>query len=117
MSTDKMTPTPWSIWEGNATFIISDTSSERNPFIAQATDIASSVRRWPENAKAIVSAINNTYGAGIDPEAVKDLRDALTELMRFKHAIRDYAAPALQFDGNLIRALDAAEAAIEKTKL
>lgn len=126
MSTDKMTPTPWSIWEDNAAFIISNTSSDRNPFIAQATDIASSVRRWPENAKAIVSAINNTYGAGINPEAVPELiKSAMALLAHDKKEglFDDYENHGdgfsldLQISAELRTILDSFKAAIEKAKL
>lgn len=37
------------------------------------------------NAKAIVTAVNNTYGKGINPEAVPDLLGALRTLLQVNH--------------------------------
>ena len=58
-----------------------------------------------ENAKAIVSAMNNTYGSGVNPIAVPDL---------LKAAI--WALNALEFVGEP-DASKALEAAIDKAKL
>lgn len=38
-------------------------------------------KNWEVDRSAIVSAINNTYGSGINPEAVPGLMDAIVELV------------------------------------
>lgn len=62
-------------------------------------------------AKAIVSAVNGTYGNGINPDAVPGLLKSLTDLA--------YAASFKGFTGGVLSSdiIEAAKAAIEKAKL
>lgn len=60
------------------------------------------------NAAAIVSAVNNTYGAGINPAAVPEMLEALKKVMAYfddDHLYTDSPTPKAVF------------AAIEKAKL
>lgn len=60
------------------------------------------------NASAIVSAVNNTYGAGINPDAVPELHRTLKNMCNyFEWLIKDPNFPAYK----------EAKAAIEKAKL
>jgi hypothetical protein len=73
----KMTPTPWEnddddrIIKGRPMHSDSGLQSEVIVKCTKASD-----------AEAIVSAINNTYGKGIKPEAVEEMYTALLELAK-----------------------------------
>jgi hypothetical protein len=67
MSENKMTPTPW--WEDDDNCIASG-SHESYITIAE-------VLTGLEDREAISKAVNNTYGCGVNPEAVPDLLEAL----------------------------------------
>lgn len=62
-----------------------------------------------ENSKAIVSAINNTYGASINPEAVKEMFQALAHVI--------YVETGVCTQGERRTAFERAKAAIEKATI
>lgn len=64
----------------------------------------------------IVSAINNTYGANINPEAVPELLNALKKLTSFEEDFKADREKALGYRYEL-SILTLAKAAIEKAKL
>jgi hypothetical protein len=86
MNDNKMSPAPWKIDGGFVTehdsyaCIIGSTISApiRETHIAE---VYSEDENETANAKAIVSAINNTYGKGIDPSSIPELLEALKDLM------------------------------------
>src|ERR1700743_465811 len=48
--------------------------------------------KWEANSEAIASAVNNTWGADINPEAVPDLLESLKEtLAQFKKIDKHYS--------------------------
>lgn len=59
------------------------------------------------NAKAIVKAVNNTYGKGIDPEAVPDMKEAL--ILAYKDYQNEGAESSIEYEQALIKALKKAE--------
>lgn len=75
MSELKMTPTPWKIdSEG-------DIYSPGHGANGCVTNSMSGYEISPSNAEAIVKAVNNTYGKGINPEFVGDLLTALENIL------------------------------------
>ena len=77
-----MTPTPWRFIEDGLplgwTDIVSDSLGQRPAYIGDAKTV---------DAAAIVSAVNATYGAGIAPEAVAGLVDALEMALRWTEEV------------------------------
>lgn len=63
------------------------------------------------NSEAIVMAVNSTYGAGINPESVKDIRDTLNAILNIQLNGGDLS------DLRHYDLLQEAKAAIEKAKL
>jgi hypothetical protein len=125
MIKNKMTPTPWVAggsfpYKGNEGYIFA--TSMRPEILVCKTfgsidENIAPVLEQIENSKAIVSAVNNTYGAGINPETVPELVEALHLLMSFseehpknKDTWWNRGAPSAE-------ALSKAKAAIEKAKL
>jgi hypothetical protein len=106
---NKMTPTPWKINESNERWVYSETPpADGGDIIFVAPNMPRSATRFKANASAIVSAINCTYGAGIDPEAVIDLLAALKGMMEpFSHI------GGVGYNDKL-KAMEAAKAAIKK---
>lgn len=107
MSTDKMTGYPWKA--GDAT------KSSTGIFIKDADGrpilrVYSYQGESPDNIERVTIAINNTYGAGINPEAVPELLQAVKELKQaFIRANKFYSK-----DHEI---LGLANAAIEKARL
>lgn len=77
-----MTPLPWRIKKFSAfnTNILGNGEWGRENDICEMSGTHSKSAQ-NTNAAAIVSAVNATYGSGIDPLAVKDLLDVLVALM------------------------------------
>jgi hypothetical protein len=73
----EITKGKWELSDGNDIFvkngdnltIIAEMDDKYNPF-------------WDVDALAICNAVNNTYGKGIDPEAVPELVEALKEAIK-----------------------------------
>lgn len=84
MSKDKMTPTPWALSnideEGDARVISRAIGLYANQICLPPHKDLESAENWCLNAQAIVSAVNNTYGAEINPECVPSMLDALKEI-------------------------------------
>lgn len=100
MSENKMTAAPWRIDERG--FVL---GRGLNWAIIDPDDVSRA------DITAIVSAINNTYGASINPEAVPDMKKVLIELLaQFEKVVE----PKYTLDFMLIKE---AKAAIEKAKL
>lgn len=92
--------------------------STSTPWVLDETGIRPAKAGWymitledvaGSDCRAIVSAINNTYGASINPEAVPDLLSAL------KLLLKQQENPHLVFTGE--DPIGTARAAIEKAKL
>lgn len=124
MGYNKMTPAPWVAggtypYKGNEGYIF-DTS---RPEILVCKTFGSTDENSPSigeqaaNSKAIVTAVNFTYGASINPEAVPELLSSIKEMMRFEPVMREGGAEALQYPDNFLKAILATKAAIEKAKL
>lgn len=116
MEQNKMTPAPWvpggnHPYKGNECYIF-DTSK---PEILVCKTFGSIDENSPPigeqaaNSKAIVTAVNFTYGASINPEAVPDLLRTLKWLTEETGPNED-AVPSIE-------AIRSAKAAIEKAKL
>lgn len=69
---------PWRIDQANPRKIVSDAIHGFNPLRAEnVIGGASEHFEAIENAEAMVKAVNNTYGRGINPSGVPDLYQAL----------------------------------------
>lgn len=124
MEQNKMTPTPWKIrkhksWSTNVVG-----KDELNDICEMSGTHSKSIQN--ANASAIVSAINNTYGAGINPEAVPELIKAAIALLAYEQKeglFDDYVnngdgySPTLEVSGTLRIILNAIKSTIEKAKL
>jgi hypothetical protein len=93
MSKDKMTDTPWVAggsfpYKGNEGYIF---ATSMRPEILVCKTFGSIDENTPplgeqmENSKAIVCAVNNTYGQSINPEAVPDMLAALNKCLEYFH--------------------------------
>lgn len=105
-----MTPLPWRIKKFSAfnTNIIGNGEWGRENDICEMSG-AHSKSAQNTNAAAIVSAINGTYGAGVDPAAVKDLLEACEVALRMYNEIEPI--------GGWQYVHDSLEAAISKATL
>lgn len=116
MSKDKMTPTPWKVdpreyYNLNMCPVpYREIGSINAPWWVAHVKEGEGTGR--PDAEAIVSAVNNTYGAGINPEAVKDLLDATEMLYRLANA----ALGSTSYK-NADETLAFAKAAIEKSQI
>jgi hypothetical protein len=79
---NNMTPTPWKVakFKSWSTNVVGQ--GESNDICEMSGTHPKATQN--ENAKAIVSAVNSTYGNGINPEAVKEMYAAVL-------ALNDYA--------------------------
>lgn len=69
------------------------------------------------DAKAIVTAVNNTYHKGIDPEAVADMKEALIEARNdLQMFVDDFAGTGANLD-NTKRVVNQIEEALQKADL
>lgn len=84
---NNMTPTPWKLSQSPTA--ISSTSKRIYKSVKNQSSIGGKIiaNAWGDkedeandNAKAIILAVNATYGNGINPEAVKEMRDLLERL-------------------------------------
>ena len=78
---DKMTPTPWEVREPITHMFASIIAAKS---LDQVDSYVAAIFKSDDcemNASAIVSAVNNTYGSGINPEAVPELLRALKEVI------------------------------------
>lgn len=89
MSKDKMTTTPWVAggsfpYKGNEGYIFA-TSMRPEILVCKTFGLIDEntppLGEQMENSKAIVSAVNNTYGVGINPQAVLGLLDSLNRVL------------------------------------
>lgn len=75
----KITPGPWAT-NANISFIYGDINRLNDimeDLICDPPNCEESYNNWKDNAAAIVTAVNNTYHAGIDPEAVPEMLECL----------------------------------------
>jgi hypothetical protein len=72
---NKMSPAPWKIKATPSQTGGALSDANGNMFLR----VYSSSNTKEQDASAIVSAINNTYGKGIDPSSVPDLLEALKQ--------------------------------------
>lgn len=107
MEQNKMTPTPWNFtWDDNGFHFVWADERMPRPYIC-ATGRSDPDDINESNAKAIVSAINNTYGAGINPEAITDLLKAA----------QDFVSKVEEGKAKSKESYSKFKAAIEKAKL
>lgn len=97
---DKISPVPW------INDAIGVRSSDRGWYILTDEDTSIADR------EAIISAINATYGNGINPEAVTDMYKAILDIISYEERCRATGNPALS--DHWYRPI---KAAIEKAKL
>lgn len=71
------------------------------------------VERQRNNANAIVSAVNNTYGKGINPEVVPDLLDIVAKFLEVADG-RWRSLPATSYEKNI---MSSARAIIKEAKI
>ena len=79
MSENKMTAAPWTLTKHpkqNWIYAVNG-AEDGGDIICDQPDMEDSSRRWEGNASAIILSVNNTYGCGVNPEAVPDLLEAL----------------------------------------
>lgn len=116
MEQNKITPAPWKVEIEGGKFpaysITTDVEEGANNTVCNLFTATMGEKAHQEfNAFAIVSAVNNTYGASINPEAVPNLKKCLEELL---YQFEKVVSPKFTLDHMLIRE---AHAAIEKAKL
>jgi|SRR5580693_9375810 hypothetical protein len=92
MSKDKMTPTPWKVEITESKFpvysVTADIEEGANNTICNLFTATMGEKESQEfNASAIVSAVNNTYGAAIDPNQVPDLLRAAEMLLKLSNGL------------------------------
>lgn len=126
MEQNKITPTPWEI---QTRFLIGNPDKVFINGHSNVCELRIGNRSMSEgnaDAEAIVSAINNTYGAGINPEAVPELIKAAIALLAYEQKeglFDDYVnngdgySPTLEVSGTLRIILNAIKSTIEKAKL
>jgi hypothetical protein len=104
----KITPLPWGIYEDETIEIFGNNELSSVCTMQFANEEEKEMAR--EEAKTIVSAVNGTWGAGINPEVVPDLLESLKEtLAQFKKIDMHYSK-----DHEI---MSRAEAAIEKATI
>lgn len=76
-----ITPTPWQLFPPGSVIGHSDKAviKRKEDFDWVASVQVSNTPEWEENAKAIVSAVNGTWGVGFNPEHLKDLLALINE--------------------------------------
>lgn len=110
MEQNKMTPTPWNISsdkENSELWI----EHEKVSYVIASLFCEPLDDQTRADAHAIVTAVNSTYGAEINPEAVKDIRDTLKAILNIQLNGGDLS------DLQHYDLLQEAKAAIEKSKL
>ena len=103
-------PWKWKIFEQHQNIGISDASGA----YSRATIVHNSIRSpWDEkDAEAIVKAMNGTWGEGINPEAVKEMYDALKQILAVLFNPDENITNSWHYD-----LLKAAKRTIEKAKI
>lgn len=113
MEQNKMTAFPWAVDDETAKdelYIVSNGIPDT--FFAIASLLCDPMDdETRANAKGIVTAVNATHGAGINPESVKDIRDTLQAILNIQLNGGDLS------DLQHYDLLQEAKAAIEKSKL
>lgn len=110
MSENKMTATPWRIEDCKEELVITRGDISYGIASCYCDPMDNETRA---NAAAIVSAINWTYGIGVNPEAVGDLWDIANQYMHYLEGIRGGLRLSTIEKENYIKC----KAAIEKAKL
>lgn len=98
MNTNKMTPAPWECSldvvhslnndEAGTIWRSSELGAEIGSTLIAVTSKSPGYEEGKSNATAIVTAVNNTYGAGINPKAVADMLEALKEAKRMYESVQ-----------------------------
>jgi hypothetical protein len=95
----KITPLPWGIYEDETIEIFGNNELSSVCTMQFANEEEKEMAR--EEAKTIVSAVNNTYGAGINPEAVPELVNLLKRLVeKEEKAYKGRVESANHFNNN-----------------
>lgn len=97
----KMIPPPWRI---NDSAIVSHDGEQAVAYANEA------------NSEAIIAAVNNTYGIGVNPEAVKDLVEALEAFLAVGNQIMSKHSAGHPLNWLFPGRFAAAQAAIQKAK-
>lgn len=74
-----ITPGPWAT-NADISFIYGDlnrVNGTMEDLICDPPNCEESYNNWKDNAAAIVTAVNNTYHKGINPEAVPEMLEAI----------------------------------------
>jgi hypothetical protein len=103
----KISPLPWKVFDADRPGI-DDDNDETIVLWGERGEPAGI--RGKENASAIVTAINSTYGKGIDPSSVPDLLEALKGMVELMPNIWPQGALVVTGSKQYI----AAKAAIDK---
>lgn len=82
----------------------------------EGKDVVAVAYASEEDGKLILSAVNSTYGQGINPESVKDLYEAVNKLMHYAERYLAAATIPKLYD-MCFDDIKAAQTAIEKAKL
>lgn len=107
MEPNKMTPTPWKVIKFSS-FPTNITGASRDNDICEMSNTHDKVVQ-NANAQAIVTAVNSTYGAGIDPQSIPALLETLNKIINVNYA--------WGISSQLEMVKEWAKAAIEKAKL
>lgn len=118
MEQNKMTPIPWAPFKArsgpnNKVTVSGIFSASNNSFIVLGNleDIDPRTVMKDGDVSAVVTAVNSTYGSGINPESIPDLKKCLEELLaQFEKVVE----PKYTLDYMLIRE---SKAAIEKSTI
>jgi hypothetical protein len=108
---DKMTPTPWEARIEQDHSIHISSSSDSITYVICTCYCEPLDETTKADAAAIVSAVNGTWGTGINPEGVPEIKKCLEELLVQFEKVVD---PKYTLDFMLIRE---AKAAIEKAQI
>ena len=84
-----MAPAPWDVTADKDWIYSTVGVPNGGDIICIQPDMEDSRNRFPAIAAAIVTAVNATYGQGINPEAVPDMLDALKALQGMQVWITD----------------------------
>lgn len=85
MNNRQVTKSPWRAFSSGSHWLITDDSGDND--ICQMSPTHQKIVQ-KANAEAIITAVNNTYGAGINPEAVPDMLKALKEAKRMYESVQ-----------------------------
>lgn len=108
----EMAPAPWAMTADKDWIYSTVGVPNGGDIICIMPDMQASSERFPANAAGILSAVNNTYGAGINPNHIPDLLRATEMLLKLCNGLLSRTAYR-----NADETISFAKSAIEKSKL